>query len=116
MRENEQVGLTPVVVRQFGIALGIWGYATDVMLDGGGQGRNPELIAIEESDIYGAVMEAIEAQDPAHYAKRQVNGRAVWAEEKPSELYQVMRSAMFEAYRWAKFLPSVAPYSRDVIH
>ena len=99
------MGLTPSIVRQFGVAFGLWGYSMDISLNGKGHGKNPDLIAVEESNIYGAVVEAIEAEAPSSAAKRQVAGVTVWVEEKPSELYVVLREAMFEAYRLAPSLP-----------
>ena len=97
--ESRQLGLTVPVVCHFGTAFGLWGYNLDVMLNGKGQGDHPDLIAVEESDIYAAVACAIEAQDPPRMVRREVAGVRVWVEEKPSELYAVLRHAMFEAYR-----------------
>jgi hypothetical protein len=91
--------LTPTIVRQFGIAFGLWGHNLDIALNGKSQGSNPDLIAVEESAAYAAVLEMIEAQDPSQVVKKQVAGVWVYAEEKPSALYQAMREAMFAAYR-----------------
>jgi hypothetical protein len=109
------MGLTLSVVRHMGVAFGLWGYRIDLALNGTGQGKNPDLIAVEESDIYAAVMDAIEAQAPRSGARREVAGRTVWWEEEPSELYIALREAMFEAYRWAPYLPQVPRYGVDRI-
>ena len=93
--------LTPAVVRQFGIAFGLWGYNLDVALTGSAQDRTPDLIAVEESAVYAAVLSMIEEQDPPRVVKKQIGGVSVYEEERPSELYLAMREAMFEAYRRA---------------
>jgi hypothetical protein len=111
--QGRTVGLTLPIVRHFGIAFGLWGYSTDVALTGRGQGNNPDLIAVEETDVYAAVVEAIEAQEPTRRIKREIAGRNVWSEEGVSELYGVLREAMFEAYRWAPCLPPVNRYGAD---
>lgn len=111
--ERGEVGLTPVIVRHFGTAFGLWGYSLDISLNGTGQGKNPDLIAVEESQIYAAVMEAIDSQVPPSVARREISGVTVWAEEKPSELYLVLREAMFEAYRLAQYLPELPRYGAD---
>jgi hypothetical protein len=111
--ERGEVGLTPVLVRNFGIAFGLWGHSLDISLNGEPQGKNPDLIAVEESHIYAAVMEAIDSQVPPSVARREISGVTVWAEEKPSELYLILREAMFEAYRLAQYLPEFHRYGAD---
>jgi len=101
------------VVRHFGIAFGLWGHSMDVLLNGKGQGENPDLIGIEESRVYGEVADAIEAQEPTRAAKQVVAGVTVWVEERPSKLYTMLREAMFEAYRWAAYMPEVPRYGVD---
>ncbi len=108
-----EMGLTLPVVRNFGIAFGLWGYSLDVALNGKGQGKNPDLVAIEESDSYAAILDAIEAQEPSHAARREVAGTTVWVEERPSNLYAVLRETMFEAYRWGPHIPEVPCYGVD---
>ena len=93
--------LTPAVVRQFGVAFGLWGYNLDVALTGRAQQGTPDLVAVEESAAYAAVLTMIEEQDPPRVVKKQIAGVSVYEEEKPSELYRAMREAMFEAYRRA---------------
>jgi len=115
MSSQTENSLNPTIVRQFGVAFGLWAYGQDVAFSGHGQSKNPDLIAVEESETYAAVMAAIEAQDPARMVKSQIGGVAVWVEEKPSALYGVMREAMFEAYRWAPYLPAIDCYSTDRI-
>lgn len=111
--EPGEVGLTLAIARLLGSAFGLWGYSLDISLNGEGQGKNPDLIAVEESRIYAAALEAIDCQAPASVARREVSGVTVWAEEKPSELYLVLREAMFEAYRLAPHLPEVPRYGAD---
>jgi hypothetical protein len=111
--ERGEVGLTPVIVRHFGTAFGLWGHSLDISLNGQPQGNNPDLIAVEESQIYAAVMEAIDSQLPPALARREIAGVTVWAEEKPSELYLILREAMFEAYRLAPYLPELRRYGAD---
>ena len=108
-----ETGLTPAVARHFGTAFGLWGYSLDLSLNGAGQGQNPDLIAVEESQIYAAVLEAIDSQVPRSMARREISGVTVWAEEKPSELYLVLREAMFEAYRLAPYLPELPRYGAE---
>jgi hypothetical protein len=93
--------LTPAIVRQFGIAFGLWAYNLDVALTGRRQGDRPDLVAVEESAVYAAVLDMIEEQDPPLVVKKQISGVSVYAEEAPSALYLAMREAMFEAYRRA---------------
>src|SRR5437016_1180428 len=93
--------LTPAIVRQFGIALGLWGYNLDLALNGRGQGDMPDLVAVEESPVYAAILDMIEKQDPPGFVKKRLDGVSVYAEETPSALYLVLREAMFEAYRRA---------------
>jgi hypothetical protein len=109
------VELTLPIVRQFGIAFGLWAYSTDIALTGHGQGKKPDLIAVEESDPYAAVVEAIDEQAPPRGVKREVAGHQVWIEEETSELYTVLREAMFEAYRWAPYMPTVKRYGLDCL-
>jgi hypothetical protein len=111
--ERGEIGMTPAIVFHFGTAFGLWGYSLDVSLNGESQGRNPDLIAVEESHIYAAVMETIDSQAPSSVARREISGVTVWAEEKPSELYLVLREAMFEAYRLAPYLPEPHRYGAD---
>jgi len=73
----------------------------DIAMHGRAQSGNPDLVAVEESEIYAAVMKAIEMQDPPDMVKREIAEKTVWVEEKPSELYVTMRVAMFETYRRA---------------
>jgi hypothetical protein len=113
--ERGEVGLTPVIVRHFGTAFGLWGYSLDISLNGAGRGKNPDLIAVEESHIYAAVLEAIDSQVPPSVARREISGVTVWAEDKPSELYLVLREAMFDAYRLAPYLPELHRYGADRI-
>jgi hypothetical protein len=91
--------LTPKIVRQFGIAFGHWAYQMDLALLGRPQGDKPDLIGVEESDAYGAVVKMIEDQDAPRVEKQEVAGVMVYVEEQPSALYQVFREAMFAAYR-----------------
>jgi hypothetical protein len=93
--------LTPDVVRQFGAAFGLWAYQWDVALNGEPQAGGLDLVAVEETDAYAAVMRMIEAQDPPIVVKKEISGVPVYAEEKASALYLVLRQAMVEAYRAA---------------
>jgi hypothetical protein len=93
--------LTPAIVRQFGIAFGLWAHNMDLALLGRSQGDKPDLIAVEETDAYGAVVKMIEEQTPPRVVKKQVGGVTVYDEEQPSALYQILREAMFAAYREA---------------
>lgn len=61
----------------------------------------PDLIAVEESGVYAAVVTMIEEQDPPLVVKKQIGGVSVYDEESPSALYLAMREGMFEAYRRA---------------
>jgi hypothetical protein len=91
--------LTPAVVRQFGAALGLWAHNLDVDTAGRGQGDMPDFIGVEETAVYGAILQAIEKQDPPRVIRKEVDGVALYAETRPSELYLLMREAMLEAYR-----------------
>jgi hypothetical protein len=111
--EPGEVGVTPAIARLIGTAFGLWGYSLDLSLNGEGQRKNPDLIAVEESQIYAAVMEAIDSQVPPSVARREISGVTVWAEEKPSELYLILREAMFEAYRLAPYFPELHRYGAE---
>jgi hypothetical protein len=93
--------LTPDVVRQFGAAFGLWAYQLDIALLGRPQAGSLDLVAVEESDAYAAVMRMIEAQDPPVVVKKEIGGVPVYAEEKASALHRVLREAMVDAYRLA---------------
>jgi hypothetical protein len=93
--------LTPAIVRQLGTALGLWGYTLDLGLTGKPQEANPDLIAVEESPVYGAILSMIEEQEPPRMVKKEVSGVSVYVDEAPSALYLAMREAMYEAYRQA---------------
>jgi hypothetical protein len=98
---NMNQHLTPAVVRQFGVAFGLWACNLDSALLGRPQAGNPDLSSVEESAVYLAVLEMINQQDSPQVVKKEVAGVWVYVEEKPSALYQAMREAMFEGYRQA---------------
>jgi hypothetical protein len=58
----------------------------------------PDFVGVEETAVYGAILEAIEKQDPPRVVRIQADGVATYAEKRPSELYLLMREAMLEAY------------------